>query len=54
MRTPLIAGNWKMNKTVGEALELVKALYYGLQYPEVANIEIVVVPTYVVLNKPKF
>ncbi len=26
MRTPLIAGNWKMNKTVGEALTLVEEL----------------------------
>ncbi len=26
MRTPYLAGNWKMHKTVGEAVELVKAL----------------------------
>ena len=26
MRTPIIAGNWKMNKNVNEALELVKEL----------------------------
>jgi triosephosphate isomerase len=26
MRTPFIAGNWKMNKTIAEALELVNAL----------------------------
>ena len=26
MRTPIIAGNWKMNKNVSEALELVKEL----------------------------
>ncbi len=26
MRKPIIAGNWKMNKTVGEAVELVKNL----------------------------
>ena len=26
MRTPIIAGNWKMHKTVGESVELVKAL----------------------------
>lgn len=29
-RTPLIAGNWKMNKTVGEALRLVEDLLPGL------------------------
>ena len=26
MRKPIIAGNWKMNKTPAEAAELVKAL----------------------------
>jgi len=30
MRTPIIAGNWKMYKTVGEAVDLVKALLAGL------------------------
>jgi triosephosphate isomerase len=51
MRTPLIAGNWKMNKTIDEAMELVKALHYGLQHPEATKLEIVVAPTYVALNK---
>jgi triosephosphate isomerase (TIM) len=51
MRTPLIAGNWKMNKTIGEALELVKALHYGLQYPEATKLEVVVAPPYTALNK---
>jgi triosephosphate isomerase len=30
-RTPLIAGNWKMNKTVAEALRLVNEMLPGLQ-----------------------
>jgi triosephosphate isomerase (TIM) len=30
MRTPLLAGNWKMHKTVGESLELTSALLAGL------------------------
>jgi triosephosphate isomerase (TIM) len=30
MRTPLLAGNWKMHKTVGESLELASALLAGL------------------------
>ena len=51
MRTPLIAGNWKMNKTINEALELVKALHYGLQYPEASKLEIVVAPPYTAINK---
>jgi len=31
MRTPLIAGNWKMYKTVAEAVELVEALLAGVE-----------------------
>lgn len=31
MRTPLIAGNWKMNKTVAEAVALVKEMLPGLE-----------------------
>jgi len=31
MRTPLIAGNWKLHKTVSEARELVKSMLPGLQ-----------------------
>lgn len=30
-RTPLVAGNWKMNKTVSEAVQLVEALLPGLE-----------------------
>jgi triosephosphate isomerase len=30
LRTPLVAGNWKMNKTVPESLELVQAVVAGL------------------------
>lgn len=31
MRTPLIAGNWKMNKSVAEAVALVKEMLPGLE-----------------------
>ena len=44
MRTPIIAGNWKMNKTVSESLELVnelKALVSG-----VTDVEVVVSPPF--------
>lgn len=51
MRIPLVVGNWKMNKTINEALELVKALHYGLQYSEATKLEIVVAPPYTALNK---
>lgn len=48
MRRPLIAGNWKMNKTVSEAVKLVedlKPLVKG------ADAEVVVCPTFVCLNE---
>lgn len=47
MRRPVIAGNWKMNKTVSEAVKLVedlKPLVKG------AAAEVVVCPTFVCLN----
>ncbi len=41
-RTPLIAGNWKMNTTLAEALSLVTAMRPGLeQFP---GVEVVVCP----------
>ena len=48
MRTPLIAGNWKMNKKIAEAVDLVNALK-----PLVASakgVEVVVCPTFVALD----
>ena len=47
MRKPIIAGNWKMNKTVGEARELVTALKGKVA--DVTDVEIVVGPTYTAL-----
>ena len=47
MRRPVIAGNWKMNKTVSEAVKLIeglKPLVTG------AAAEVVVCPTFVCLN----
>ncbi len=41
-RTPLIAGNWKMNKTSAEALRLVEELLPGLQ--AVAGVDKLVCP----------
>ena len=42
MRTPLVAGNWKMNKTVAEARDLVSAMSMPLR--AVANVEKVLCP----------
>lgn len=48
MRKPIIAGNWKMNKTISEAVELVKALKNLVA--DVTDVEIVVGPTYTALS----
>jgi triosephosphate isomerase len=44
MRTPLIAGNWKMFKTIREAVALVTALRGRVA--EVAGVEVVVAPPF--------
>jgi triosephosphate isomerase len=47
MRTPIIAGNWKMNNTVSQGLELIEALKPLVKD---ANCEVVVCPTAVSLD----
>lgn len=47
MRVPLIAGNWKMNTTVGEAIKLVNELRQGLD--EIDNVEKVLCPPFISL-----
>ncbi|MDL1910535.1 triose-phosphate isomerase [Chloroflexi bacterium CFX6] len=44
MRTPLVAGNWKMNKTVAEARELVSKLLSPLM--DLAGVERVLCPPF--------
>jgi triosephosphate isomerase len=45
MRTPIIAGNWKMNKTVAETLELVREIRQSLgEAPE--QVEVVLCPPF--------
>lgn len=44
MRRPIIAGNWKMNKTMVEAAELVRGLLPSVK--DVKNVDIVVIPPY--------
>jgi triosephosphate isomerase len=48
MRIPLIAGNWKMYKTVAEAVELVEALLEGLG--DTSDREVLVCPPYTALH----
>jgi len=47
MRVPILAGNWKMNKTIGEAVDLVRELRRLVL--DVATVEIVVCPSFVAL-----
>jgi len=47
MRTPMIAGNWKMNTTVSEAVELVNEMRPGLD--EIANVDKVICPPFISL-----
>lgn len=47
MRTPFVAGNWKMNKTIAETRELLTALSAGLD--AVTGVERVVCPPFTAL-----
>jgi triosephosphate isomerase (TIM) len=43
-RTPLVAGNWKMNKTVPESLVLVEEINAGL--PRLGDVEVAILPPF--------
>lgn len=47
MRTPFVAGNWKMNKTAAEARDLVSKMLTPLS--EIANVEKVVCPPFMAI-----
>jgi triosephosphate isomerase (TIM) len=48
-RKPIIAGNWKLNKTIKEAIELVTLL--KRQFTDADNVEIVVCPPFTALSE---
>lgn len=48
MRKPIVAGNWKMNKTVAEAAELVKALKASVGTVE--DVDVVLCPVFTSLQ----
>lgn len=48
MRSPLVAGNWKMNKTTGEAIDLIEKLKEGCE--GLRDVEIVVCPPFTALQ----
>lgn len=49
-RTPLIVGNWKMNRDHLEAIQLVQKLAYHLQEEDYEGQEVVVCPAFVALR----
>jgi triosephosphate isomerase len=51
MRLPIIAGNWKMNTTVDEAMALVRDMLGGLE--DIGGVEKVVCPPFVSLAEVK-
>ena len=50
MRTPLIAGNWKMNNTHHEAIKLVQQLGYELSGHDYTRVEVAVCPPFTSLR----
>ncbi len=48
MRRPIIAGNWKMNKTVSEAIDFVRQLKALVAEP--GEIDIIIAPTFTALQ----
>lgn len=48
MRTPLIAGNWKMHKTIAESVDLVEALLQG--FGDATDREVLICPPYTALH----
>ena len=51
MRKPIIAGNWKMYKTIGQAIELANGLKREFFKIEPGDIDIVLVPVYTCLSE---
>ena len=51
MRQYIIAGNWKMNKTVSESVELAKAIVEAVK--DVKKTEVVIAPTYLAPDLPR-
>lgn len=51
MRSKIVAGNWKMNKTYQESKAFVKELKNSLKDQELENTRVVISPTFVSLQK---
>lgn len=53
MRKPVIAGNWKMNKTNSEAVALVEALKQNIKKDLFAKVDVIVAPVCLALSDVK-
>lgn len=51
MRKPMIAGNWKMNKTVAESVALAESIKAGLHQISLKDVDVVVAPPFTSINK---
>ncbi|MBN1850225.1 MAG: triose-phosphate isomerase [Deltaproteobacteria bacterium] len=51
VRTPLIAGNWKMNLTLTDSVSLIKSIAEAIQ--ELTNVDVLVTPPYTSLSVVK-
>ena len=51
MRTKIVAGNWKMNKTYKETKALVKELNHAVKELTLDNTRVIISPTFVNLQK---
>jgi len=51
MRRKIVAGNWKMNKTIAEGLSLIEAIKAGAPKVQKEGVDIIVSPTYVALSE---
>ncbi len=49
MRRPIVAGNWKMNKSVGEAIDLANAIHAGVDAAP-AHVDVVLCPPFTSLG----
>lgn len=49
LRKPVIAGNWKMNKTIAEARELATAVVKG--FPEVREATLILIPPFTAIQE---
>lgn len=51
MRSKIVAGNWKMNKTLAESKQLVKGIKKSIKGLELENTRVIIAPTFVNLQK---